>query len=276
MPSKINIGDSWKDVTNTWVNVGDVWKPIVASWVNVGDSWKVVQSATPASSLLTDLVTCYEMNETSGTTCNDAHSTNDAAIGTDVTINQTGILDKAYQFTGYASPLTVTNNASWQGATTGLTWNCWMNNNSTGAAWMYLARPEGPGIQVMATYGTRVIWQLYDSAYSEVFSPETANGLISVDGTTWNMITFALTIGAGTDGIVGKIYVDGTLVTTASGTSANHFNPTSNFTLGSYPPESYYLIGKLDQVAKWNRALSSDDVAALYNSGSGLAYTSWT
>ena len=38
----INVGDEYKDITETYVNVGDVWKKVQEKYVNVGDVWKIV------------------------------------------------------------------------------------------------------------------------------------------------------------------------------------------------------------------------------------------
>jgi hypothetical protein len=40
--TKINIGDTFKDVTEYKINVGDSWKTVTEMKVNVGDSWKTV------------------------------------------------------------------------------------------------------------------------------------------------------------------------------------------------------------------------------------------
>lgn len=39
---KINIGDSWKDVSAMKINIGDSWKTVQSVKINVGDSWKTV------------------------------------------------------------------------------------------------------------------------------------------------------------------------------------------------------------------------------------------
>jgi len=53
-----------------------------------------------ASYLVTDLVSYYKLDETSGTTADDAHGSNDGSFSTGVTVNQTGIIEKAYSFDG--------------------------------------------------------------------------------------------------------------------------------------------------------------------------------
>ena len=47
----------------------------------------------------TSLVAAYNCNETSGSTCNDAYSTNDMTIS-GATVNQTGKIDKCYNYDG--------------------------------------------------------------------------------------------------------------------------------------------------------------------------------
>lgn len=42
MNIQINIGDSWKTVTEIKINIGDVWKPVTQVKINIGDSWKTI------------------------------------------------------------------------------------------------------------------------------------------------------------------------------------------------------------------------------------------
>ena len=39
---QINIGDTWKYVSDVNINVGDVWKTATEMYINVGDTWKVI------------------------------------------------------------------------------------------------------------------------------------------------------------------------------------------------------------------------------------------
>jgi hypothetical protein len=44
-PSKnmqLNIGDTFKTVTDVQLNIGDIWKPVTKAQINIGDSWKSV------------------------------------------------------------------------------------------------------------------------------------------------------------------------------------------------------------------------------------------
>ena len=40
MGVKINIGDTWKTVSDIKINIGDAWKTAAGGWINIGDSWK--------------------------------------------------------------------------------------------------------------------------------------------------------------------------------------------------------------------------------------------
>jgi biopolymer transport protein ExbB len=37
---KINIGDTWKDVSEMKINIGDTWKDVSGAKINIGDTWK--------------------------------------------------------------------------------------------------------------------------------------------------------------------------------------------------------------------------------------------
>jgi len=39
---KINIGDTWKEVTEMKINIGDEWKEVTNTQINIGDTWKEV------------------------------------------------------------------------------------------------------------------------------------------------------------------------------------------------------------------------------------------
>ena len=39
---KINIGDTFKDVSELKINIGDSWKAVTSAKINIGDSWKTI------------------------------------------------------------------------------------------------------------------------------------------------------------------------------------------------------------------------------------------
>ena len=68
-----------------------------------------------------------------------------------------------------------------------------------------------------------------------------------------------------------KIYRDGSL----QHTDTTDYDPTNSFTttaIGAYYTTSanYYIEGNIDETSIWNKALSSDEVTAIYNSGTPI------
>lgn len=68
-------------------------------------------------------------------------------------------------------------------------------------------------------------------------------------------------------------YVNGTKYTmSAYGVHAKLLDDTTLFEIGRGNKSGSYFEGALDEVALWNRSLTSDEVTELYNSGDGLQY----
>lgn len=74
-------------------------------------------------------------------------------------------------------------------------------------------------------------------------------------------------------GGVVTLYRDGVSRATATRPGGQTFNSTSTeFNIGrrAFSGAQDYFTGYVDEVAKWNRALSASDVATLYNNGNGI------
>jgi hypothetical protein len=85
-------------------------------------------------------------------------------------------------------------------------------------------------------------------------------GSVPID--SWSHVV--VTRAAGTT----TLFINGASV--ASTTQVIQLSGTIQF--GAFLPASWYFYGSLDEVGIWNRALSSTEVAALYNEGAGLSY----
>ncbi len=72
-----------------------------------------------------------------------------------------------------------------------------------------------------------------------------------------------------------KFYINGIKVESNARTYQDGLNTTTNTLvfgrLGSY--STYYFEGLMDEAGIWNRALSTEEVLRLYNSGQGLSYS---
>ncbi len=88
------------------------------------------------------------------------------------------------------------------------------------------------------------------------------------DYTVGEWLHIAVSMGGG----LYKVFLNGELA--ASGEGIPNFN-TDGVIFGN-DNENRYNEGLVDSVSVWNRALSDEDVAALYNSGDGLDYESFT
>lgn len=69
-----------------------------------------------------------------------------------------------------------------------------------------------------------------------------------------------------------KLYVDGDAEIISTAAVGARQTPASELTIGSIIGTSYRWTGSIDEVAIWNKALTADEVLALYNSGAGLFY----
>jgi hypothetical protein len=78
------------------------------------------------------------------------------------------------------------------------------------------------------------------------------------------------------DGATGvkSLYVDGVAV--SGSTTMSAINPLSDFYLGwdaqDNNESTRYLLGRIDEVGIWSRALTQAEVTTLYNGGAGLLY----
>ena len=128
------------------------------------------------------------------------------------------------------------------------------------------------GFQVYTnTSMTAVRHTLYMSSSSSPYSSEfnTAYASTAYD-TAWHyvVITYDRTLGAnGT----AHVYVDDVLKSTPTLTKPLVFSTTQPLYIGDTQGVQYGWLGKIDEVAMWNRALTTTEMSALYNLGSGLS-----
>lgn len=84
----------------------------------------------------------------------------------------------------------------------------------------------------------------------------------------WHMITVVY------DGTNKKVYLDAGAPYSAAKT-VNTVYDASGFHLGSNSGGANWLHGNLDECGYWSRELTSTEITRLYNSGAGLAYSSF-
>lgn len=139
-------------------------------------------------------------------------------------------------------------------------------------------------VQLNITQGSRVF-------FGDFLPGGTNKGwVVGISDSTSNKIKFylgantlsqagTLTVGAWThaaftyDGTTAKIYLNGNTTPDASLTSALAYGtvPANNY-IGTLDGTNQRLNGRLAAVGYWSKALSTAEVASLYNSGNGLAF----
>jgi hypothetical protein len=219
--------------------------------------------------LLDDVIAVWEMNEAGGT---DAAV--DEVAASDLTAN--GTMDSVAGKIGNARQL---QSASSEYFSIGsalvtslpISMSCWFNPASSGN--MNIA---GGGIAGSNNFA----WAFYKSPDDELgfyatdgsgnFDVIEGTTVLTVDGSTWYHAFIAWR--SATDR---QLYLNGASEGTSS-VSRTLSGSADTFKIGTYPPTpSDYLNGSVDQTALWG-ADKTSDLAALYNSGNGLAYASWT
>ena len=214
--------------------------------------------------ILDNLLTCLELDETSGTTAQDAHTTNSDGTTTGATVNQTGIINKAYDFDGTDDFVDIDNNTIMDGLGA-FSVSQWVKTDTTAGE--------------LASFGSdQQIRLSFNGA-----TPRKFKGDIDVNETTRQTVTGTTTVVTGTwyhlvmtyDGTDQKLYVDGGLEDTNNNTSLTLKNASQIITIGGWGFGSSVILdwdGLVDQTAIWDRAITAAEVTTIYNSGSGLAY----
>lgn len=217
--------------------------------------------------LITNLVSYWKMDEGAGNII-DSHGDNDGTNdGADY--GAAGIINDALDFEeGNTDYVDVPNHASLNFGTGDFTVAFWMKaetwsgttkhtpiskgNYSGASAWRgYHFEPAGGGNEGKIYFFVRDVGLLSTTALS---------------AGNWYYI-----VGVRASG-TSYIYVDGTPENDVA--AVGDVDETFSFQMGKNPDATYprYYDGIIDEVAVWNRALDSDEVTELWNSGAGLAY----
>ena len=98
------------------------------------------------------------------------------------------------------------------------------------------------------------------------FSDETILSTTSIDNNEWNHVVATREKSTGTI----SVYVNGTLENSLTTDNKESLTDQANIIIGANAIDSRYFKGQIREVAVWTSAISSDGVAALYNSGSPL------
>jgi hypothetical protein len=229
-----------------------------------------------ASPLVTGLLAYWNLNnngsggvslvDSSGNS-NTLTNNNNVQLGAGI-IGGGGFFDGSSHLSVYSVTL--------EGRTT-ITSSCWikyLNSNNEGALSIYLTG----GASIDGTNTASLALGSVEN-FGLFLSINTTNGYYQSptdydygDG-AWHLAVLTYNSSASE----AKLYVDGVLIETLFATGAiatanTYFGIGSCEYVQDVGPPFYPLYGNMDEIGLWNRALTANEVLALYNAGSGLTY----
>lgn len=224
---------------------------------NIGIS---LMSSQP-STLLTGLMGYWKLDETSGGTI-DSSGNNYTGTGSNLTYNANGKIGRCYTFNGTDSRVTFGNVIK---PTTALSISLWMKDGGQTA--------EKNIINTSVYDGVWRGWRFtrYSDQAAGVLLSSGTNNLDVTFGTTlsndnWYHIVFTW------NGTTAYVYINNVRNSGWSWSYTISYATTHNLTFGANQSGGQVYDGEIDEVGVWNRALTSNEVSILYNSGSGLTH----
>ena len=193
-------------------------------------------------------------NDESG---NENHGVNNGAT---LITDRKGNLEQAYSFDGINDFIEVDNGISMPSNSVSL--SAWIKadryapyNTIAGNIWDNGSSESGYGLSLMS--GNIVTFACATTATYSLWSGPSA----TINDAEWSHIVGVF------DGTNAHIYLNGVLVESKETTGIINYNFPNNFRIGIYKDsdEAYYYSGAIDEVRVYNKALSSDEVAEVYN-----------
>lgn len=207
----------------------------------------------------TGLVSYWRLNETSGTTAADVKAANPGTYAGTYSLGATGLyasdgFNKAVDFDGSSGRVGVSDAASLD-ITSAISIEAWIHPDAlTGGDGLYtVARKESA--YMLRVEGTTLVFRLAIGGSSQELRVSSALS----SGTTYH-------VAATYDGATMRLYRNGAQIGSRSQAGAIGTS-SSALSLASYPGGGSHFNGKVDEVALYSSALSSDAVAKHYLRG---------
>lgn len=227
------------------------------------------------STLNTGIVAYWKLDEDSGTTLDDAVGTKNGTAQTGVTVGVTGKIDDAVEFTSTTADVYIPQTLL-------------SGDKVTFSMWFYLDQlPSTAGRNftllhlnhgVSPYYTARIaLAQTTNYIYFRVVNTSETGYYAQTDNSVFSATTwYNLVCVCNGSGELVKIYLNGSDVSTTEQTfSGTFFQNNADWSLGNtwYDGDGTEGIdGKIDEFGMWSRALTTDEITELYNSGSGKTY----
>jgi hypothetical protein len=210
----------------------------------------------------------YWAMRTDGDTVIDEFGDNDGtAINNPTFSAANGVRDDGVGLNGTSQYL-IKNVSNFRGSDTNGTFVAWMKPN--GARHLFAKATTGSAGEFVDLFITTSLIAV------SAFKPSTFSDVVRADVSLTNGVWYHIAVtAAGTSAAGGyKIYLNGNQLTTYvnpgeganNGRWLNQFSGANNFTIGARVRNTIsYWTGTIDEVAIWNRALSSNEVYKIYN-----------
>ena len=230
-------------------------------------------SIIPVTTLKASLISCWELDEASGTTAYDSHASNDLTNNAPATVNQTGKLNKAYDFV--SANLAVLVSATQLITGFPFTVVFWINTD-TSSVNRIATNVNGNnyyGVSI-AFDQVQLVMEFGNGVGSGSPNRKTYLKTLSSTAGTWYHVIVYVSAHGVFNFYINNVLTTGWALNSGTATSTNFSTGTihigENWGSGGFHADCLY-----DQVAFWDRELTAAERAALYNAGNGLAYTSW-
>jgi hypothetical protein len=180
-----------------------------------------------------------------------------------------GLMGQAFSFNGVDQYVEVPHSASLD-LTGGLTLEAWFKLKTAGYATIF-SKSDANGSQSVTSYGLQINPDgAINAALYGTYPADnwvTAGGLVDLNRWYHVALTWDGTIGP-TDNV--RLYLDGSFVQAWTKSLAPLNATTESLTLGSMKPPTFYghMDGFIDEAAVFNRALTAEEIAAIYAAGS--------
>jgi hypothetical protein len=218
---------------------------------------------------LTDnLLGYWKLNESSGTPAEDSWSTNDGT-NTDITYTASGKIGRCYDFDQVTSKVSVGDVSSFDfGTTTDFSVSVWFKTVTTNTCYLICKYNGGGslgwGIEVVT--GTN----LY------AFATDGTNTIFHYCGTgvndgNWHHLAVSFDRNGNC-----VSYLDGGAGSSESMSTVGDISNNYNLLFGIRNDGNNNYTGALDEIAIWNRVITSDEASTLYGSGSGYEIPLYT
>lgn len=220
-----------------------------------------------SAGLSNGLVAYYEFNLTTGDVIDSLYLNNGTNYG--ATRGAVGIINNSFDFENSEKDnVTVLYNDAFN-FTDAMTINVWINLETDGYGILQKGNLDSDqGDYNMLTAGTGE--PRFRVNHGIVDGDGQVTGNDSIPTGSWYMVTGTYNKD---DGLM-KMYINGSISNTS--TYSNTVAVTSeNLFLGCYYDNSNCFDGLIDEMGFWNRALTDIEISQLYNSGSGLEFTSF-